>query len=97
MILLFILYRAEWGAGNLVDGIGSFLEWRSFIPAILIGVPLNEGIHGLTWLWMGKIPKEKIKFGMRHLTPYTHIEIPIPARIYRVGAIMPVILQGLLP
>jgi hypothetical protein len=97
MSLFVILYSALWGIGNFFDGFGQFFEWGSFIPAMLIGVPVHEGIHGLTWLWLGKIPKENIKFGVKSLTPYTHCDVPLPACVYRAGAMMPALIQGLLP
>jgi hypothetical protein len=46
---------------------------------------------------LGKIPKENIKFGVKSLSPYTHCDVPLPARVYRSGAIMPALVQGLLP
>jgi hypothetical protein len=95
--LLAVLYSTVWGMEDFFDGFRDFFAWKSFIPSLLIGVPVHEGIHALTWMWLGKIPKEHIKFGVKQLTPYTHCEVPIPSRVYRVGAIMPAVIQGFLP
>jgi len=97
MLLFVFLYSVVWGIENFFEGLERFFDWVSFLPAILIGVLVHEGIHGLTWLWLGKIPKENIKFGVKSLTPYTHCDVPLPARVYRAGAIMPAVVQGLLP
>jgi len=97
LVLLVILYGAIWGIDRFFEGVSRFLDWKSIIPVLLLGVPAHEAIHGLTWLWLGRIPKEDIKFGIRSLTPYTHCEVPMPASIYRAGAIMPGLILGLIP
>jgi hypothetical protein len=97
MAVLVVAYSAIWGVESFFEGIMQFTEWRSFIPAILLGVLVHEGIHGLTWVWLGKVPWKKIKFGMKYLTPYAHAEIPMRARAYRTGAMMPAVILGMLP
>jgi hypothetical protein len=97
LLLLVFLYSAVWDFESFFDGLRGFFAWYSFIPVLLLGVPVHEGIHAITWLWMGKVPKENIKFGVKQLTPYTHCEVPMPSRAYQAGAIMPAAVQGLLP
>ena len=97
MVLLVIPYNAIWGLDSFLNGVVRFLDWESFLLAILIGVPAHELIHGLAWAWFGKIPFREIKFGLKALTPYAHCKVPIQARAYRIGGLMPLLLLGVLP
>ena len=97
MVLLVVLYAAIWGSGNFFNALNRFLDWSSLLPVLIIGVPVHEGIHALSWLWLGKITKKDIRFGVKSLTPYTHCEVPIRASAYRGGAIMPALILGVLP
>lgn len=69
-----------------------------FIAALLLGVVLHEGIHGLTW---GIVNRDfrPISFGViwKFLTPYCHYSKPMSRNNYIWGAIMPFLLLGILP
>ena len=97
MALLIFPFTALWGLDNFFEGLYRFADWSSFLPVILIGVPMHELIHGLTWVWLGKISFGELHFGVRALTPYTQCKVPIPVQAYRIGALMPALLLGLLP
>jgi hypothetical protein len=97
LLLLTVVYSVTWGVEDFFEGLTQFTRWQSFLPAILLGVPIHEGIHGLTWMWLGKVSRKHIKFGVKYLTPYAHCEIPMSARAYRTGAMMPAAFLGLLP
>jgi hypothetical protein len=97
MVLLMIPFNAIWGMNTFFVGLEKFMDWPSFLPVILIGVPAHELIHGLSWVWFGKIPFRDIKFGLKALTPYAHCKVPMRARAYRFGAVMPAFLLGILP
>jgi hypothetical protein len=97
MALLILPYDALWGLEKFFMGLQRFMDWSSFLPAIIIGVPAHELIHGLSWMWFGRISIQEIKFGFKALTPYAHCKVPIRARAYRVGAFMPALLLGILP
>ena len=66
---------------------------------MLIGVVIHELIHGLTALWYAKVKWEDIKFGLdaKTFTPYFHSKAPISAKKYRVVAVMPLVVMGLVP
>lgn len=97
MLLLVLLYCGVWGSDRFFAGLYRFMDWDSILPALLIGVPAHELIHGLAWVWFGKISIKDIKFGLKSLAPYTHCKVPIRAKAYRMGAFMPVLLLGVLP
>lgn len=92
-------YALIWGIGDFLIGLNHFLQLSSVIPAIVIGVPLHEFIHGLTWVLFSKQTFNEIKFGFqwKSLAPYAHLKVPVKARAYRAGAVMPALLLGLLP
>jgi hypothetical protein len=97
--VLSVLFVLAWGLVAFFDGLSSFARLSSAIPSLVIGVPLHELIHGLSWAYFGKRPIKDIKFGFQlsSLTPYAHSKVPLPARAYRIGALMPALVLGVLP
>lgn len=97
--VLSLLFILAWGLAAFFDGLSRFARISSAIPALVIGVPLHELIHGLSWAYFGKKPLKDIKFGFQlaTLTPYAHSKVPLPARAYRIGALMPAVVLGVLP
>lgn len=77
----------------------SFFGLAVFIPSIIVGIIIHEFIHGFTWSRMAKISLKKIKFGfqLKTLTPYAHSTVPMNAKAYRFGAVMPLLILGILP
>ncbi len=66
---------------------------------ILIGIVVHEAIHGVTWKLATGKPFGVIRFGFdwKTITPYAHCREAMPAGSYRIGAVMPLLLLGLLP
>lgn len=93
------IHLTIWGLPNLLTGLLKFATVRSALPALLIGIPLHELIHGLSWLALADISRHDIKLGFqwRSFTPYAHLRVPIKARDYRWGALMPTLWLGLAP
>ena len=73
--------------------------WLLFVALIVAGILAHEAIHGLAWSFFGRLPLRRIRFGFQAstLTPYAHALDPLPARAYRLGAVLPAILLGGLP
>jgi hypothetical protein len=96
---LVALYLAVWGLGDFAAGLGQFLQWRVVIPTLVVGVPLHEFIHGVAWAMASGRPLSDVSFGFqwKTLTPYAHLQEPVPATAYRWGAVMPAVMLGLLP
>jgi hypothetical protein len=97
--LMILGHIAIWGPGNFFEGLSAFLNLIYLIPVLVIGVPLHEFIHGFTWVLFGGKPLSDIKFGFqwKSLAPYAHLKVPVTANAYRAGAVMPALLQGVLP
>ncbi|MBE0690578.1 MAG: DUF3267 domain-containing protein [Anaerolineae bacterium] len=66
---------------------------------MLVGIVLHEGIHALGWKFFGNLRWRDLRFGVdrKTLSPYCHARVPMSARAYRIGALLPGILTGLLP
>jgi hypothetical protein len=66
---------------------------------IILGAVLHEIIHGLFWSFFLKNGFKSIKFGVvwKLLTPYCHSKKPMKMKHYRLGAIMPCVILGLIP
>jgi hypothetical protein len=97
--LMLVVYRllAPGGGGLALGGtIGSAL---AFLALIVVGILAHEGIHGLAWAFFGRLPLRRIRFGFQAstLTPYAHALDPMPARAYRLGAVQPALVLGVLP
>ncbi|HNE04119.1 MAG TPA: DUF3267 domain-containing protein [Anaerolineales bacterium] len=76
-------------------------EWNFLLLLLVIvmGVILHEIVHGVTWAIAGRKPWTSIKFGVqaKTLTPYCHITEPLEINAYRIGAVMPGLVVGVLP
>ncbi len=66
---------------------------------IVLGAIFHELIHGLFWSFYLKNGFKSIKFGImwKYLTPYCHSKEPMKMKHYRIGAIMPSIILGIVP
>lgn len=70
-----------------------------FVIILFIGVPLHEGLHGLTWALVNKGGFKHVSFGVlwQYLAPYCHYSEPMTRGRYVAGAIMPCLVLGLVP
>jgi hypothetical protein len=70
-----------------------------YLGFLLVGIFAHEAIHGLAWALFGRLPLRRIRFGFKlmTLTPYAHALDPLPAGAYRLGALLPAILLGVVP
>jgi hypothetical protein len=99
MALIFI---GIWGIDNIVTKFESadFLSlYLISLFLIFVGIVLHEIIHGVTWMYFSKKPFTTIKFGVnwKVLSPYAHCTEPMGVNAYRLGAMMPGLLVGVLP
>jgi hypothetical protein len=80
--------------------IGEFLSGTLIFFAILvIGALLHELLHGVTWSFFTKKHWKAISFGVKweYLTPYCHCDEPLTKFHFLLGALMPLIITGLVP
>lgn len=90
-------YLMLWPLATLADSLDNILI--KFIPALILGTIIHELIHGITWAIYASKGWRSIKFGMKWtlLTPYCHCKEPLKKSHYLLGAIMPLILMGIIP
>jgi hypothetical protein len=100
VVLFSLLYIARWGIESVLEGFSfSPIKLLIFAGVLILGVIVHELIHGLTWAVFGQKSLRALKFGflLRSLTPYAHIKEPLEVSAYRLGAIMPGWILGILP
>lgn len=81
-----------------ISGIGpnSFII---FFAAIIVLTVVHELIHGITWSCFSEHGWKDIDFGfmVEYLTPYCTCSTPLPKGAYITGALMPLIVLGIIP
>lgn len=84
---------AVWG------GISFGRPWSAmlFCIGIFAGVAVHELIHGFTWMWATRSSFSHLRFGLLQGGVYCHIDVPMSKRKYVVGALMPLLLLGVVP
>ncbi len=100
IVIFGIPYFIIWGKGIFSDFWNLFNSGTLFIIIyVLIGTVIHEFIHGLFWSFFLKNGFKSIKFGVvwKYLTPYCHCKKPMKMKHYRLGAIMPCIILGVIP
>ncbi len=70
-----------------------------FLPALILGMIIHELLHGITWAIYAPKGWRSIKFGIKWtlLTPYCHCKEPLKKTHYFLGAIMPLLVLGIMP
>jgi hypothetical protein len=70
-----------------------------FLIAVMLGIVLHEAIHALFFSFYLSSKYQGVKFGFdeQHGIPFVHLKEPISVLGFRVGAIMPMILLGVIP
>jgi len=84
--------------GNILQ---SLINFFIYMLLFIIGIILHEGIHGLFFALYSKNKFKSIKFGImpkeKLFTPYCHCSEILRINYYRIAAIMPTIILGMLP
>ncbi|NWF70533.1 MAG: DUF3267 domain-containing protein [Chloroflexi bacterium] len=96
LILSLLPYALIWGLPNYDFP----LEETLLALAALLGlIVAHEVIHALGWMFFGGVPRDKISFGIdwKTFSPYAHANTPMPVQGYRIGAVLPGIITGMLP
>lgn len=96
-VLLAGLYGGIHGWGPLLRTFPADL--LPLLGALAVAVVLHEAIHGIVWVLAGRKRRESIRFGVQWqtLTPYANCTEPMEVGAYRLGAMAPGILLGVLP
>lgn len=98
ILVLFLLpFIFLWDFNPVKSGYRLLL--KHIFTVIIGGVVLHELLHGFTWAIFVKQGFKQIKFGInwKYLTPYTHFKKPIKIKFYLSGALMPLVIMGIIP
>jgi hypothetical protein len=92
-------FSLVWGWPALTQGLNDLVRSPIGLLALLLGIGAHELIHGLAWMLFGGLQRHQLRFGfqLKTLSPYAHALVPLRARAYRLGAVMPLLLLGILP
>lgn len=94
-----LLWRDQWQEGEVDRFLGTSVTWGMFFISLVVGIVVHELIHGVTWACFTKGGWKSIRFGVmwKMLTPYCHCNEPMRPRPYILGALMPLLVLGILP
>ena len=92
-LLGLVAMYAIWGGISLGRPWGSAL----FLLCIVLGVAVHELIHGLTWMYATHSGFSHLRFGFLWGGVYCHIDVPMNKKKYVIGALMPLLLLGIIP
>ena len=86
---------------SLLDSFFSIspLMYLLFVVILLALIVVHELIHGITWSIFAENHFKDIEFGFvaKYLTPYCTCKVALSKKAYILGALMPLILLGLIP
>lgn len=101
IILLAVLLLAGFAAMHLLWPSVNFdfgsSEMLLLLVVFIVGIVVHELIHGITWILATHKGFSHLSFGVIKMSPYCHIDVPMPKRQYVAGALMPLLLLGVLP
>ena len=94
-----LAFAARWGRAALAQGVWSLLEPSVLLLTVLPGIFVHELLHALGWAISAGRPLSAIRIGVnwRGVSPYAHLKEPMPVESYRIGAVLPALVMGLLP
>lgn len=102
IVLFSFLYFREYSIRELLLQIGSGkgIVYSLMLVVILVVLTVfHELVHGVTWQMFCENKWKSIKFGImkEFLTPYCHCKEILYVGQYSIGALMPLIITGIIP
>jgi hypothetical protein len=96
--LVLVPFRLIWGGNGITSALDLVDIWMLLV-VLIASIVVHEALHGLTWYFLGGRPRPVIKYGVnwKALMPYAHATTPMSARAYRLGALAPGLLMGIVP
>lgn len=92
--LLVIPYHYLYGAMELASW-NTIFPW--FLLLLVVGIVVHELVHGITWLLLTHMGFRHLSFGFLPGGVYCHIDVSMPKRQYVIGALLPLLLLGIVP
>ena len=100
-IISMVLYLMVNSADGIVDSLLAMspLTYLLFVVILLALVVVHELIHGATWAIFAEHHFKDIEFGFikKYLTPYCTCKVALAKGAYILGALMPLIILGIIP
>jgi hypothetical protein len=95
-ILPLALYWARYGFKGFLPSTLSVVLVAVGMAVLLL---VHEGLHAVGWVVFGRLSWRDVSFGLdrKTLSPYTHVNAPMPATAYRAGGLLPGVVTGLVP
>ncbi len=100
-IISMVLYLMVNSTDGIVDSLLAMspLTYLLFVVILLALVVVHELIHGATWAIFAEHHFKDIEFGFikKYLTPYCTCKVALAKSEYILGALMPLIILGIIP
>ncbi len=99
-VVFIVPFYLIWGEADLGSGRSVFgLAGLWLLIAFFAGIVVHELLHGITWACYAKSGWKSISFGVmwKLLTPYCHCNEPMGVKAYLAGALMPLLVLGIIP
>ncbi len=100
-IISMVLYLMVNSTDGIVDSLLAMspLTYLLFVVILLALVVVHELIHGATWAIFAEHHFKDIEFGFikKYLTPYCTCKVALAKGAYILGALMPLIILGIIP
>ena len=100
-IISMVLYLMFNSTDGIVDSLLAMspLTYLLFVVILLALVVVHELIHGATWAIFAEHHFKDIEFGFikKYLTPYCTCKVALAKGAYILGALMPLIILGIIP
>lgn len=78
---------------------GATFSLIKMVLAITLGIFIHELLHALGWVFFTKKKWKSIRFGVKweYMTPYCHCKEPLRKYPFMLGAVLPLLILGILP
>ncbi len=95
VLLSTVVYTWFWGLEFTI----TLMSLLKFIGFYFLLIFLHELLHGVGFLWFGKVKLTDLKFGFiwKYMVCYAHCKVPISMRAFRMALLLPVLLTGFVP
>lgn len=98
MLLMVGSYILIWDKALFLEGFRNFRSSYTYL-ILLLGFLIHEIIHICSYLFFGNASLKDLKIGFQFktVTPYAHCSKSMTITAYRISALMPGLMLGLLP
>ena len=99
-ISMVLAYSLVWGWEQTGTDIPYlFSNYKLLLVSLVAGTIIHELIHALAWMMTSGISWNAMSFGFnwKAIAPYAHCSKPMRVQAYRIGAVAPGLILGILP